>query len=1728
MLFLSLIKRLFIEVLQFLNCASPTLCPQSGQEEDFYFTDEELAVYSEVPHDSQWRDRRVHFDSTYREAQQARRSRKKDRKRRKNGRKKLNPQSGFIQNAVMAKIRGYGFNTDINNSIENTVILLMSLSQCTTVTQFSLTMLMYFKTLYTQSVTETACKYLSTTLGTTMCPQSGIVGDNEYPNWLRDIKELSNTWTLALHADGFNKIGKILSLCVALGLCKATDIIPTVNGLELFSLPLASKNTSVIGLVDAVFEMVIHFAEGGYLCFRTGSIKPLLYGSIEHQTFSDDFHKCMRCSNLHACGNLASEGLDDNGYDKLLEKTVERAERLLLGCTSSFEKAIFNRQIEKLNIWHSDFREVRMTGGLRVAPYAIGLFGDTAVGKSTLCPLIIAYVLKVNGFDASDNCTISLSDSDKYMSQMKSYVNCIIMDDIGNTKSEFVNEPPTARIIELINNNKAYAPMAEAEKKGKVTINPKLVIITKNVKDSGASVYSNAPASIARRDNVTITVKVKERFATNGMLDPAKIKMAYPGQTPEIPDFWEFWVEQAYPVPGPAGAQSNVGWSLVKFRGEELAKIDIFLLFSYLRYATFEHFAAQNKIVANAQNMGERMKICEHCKLPESFQTCPYCNPDFKECSYNELEYADFQAQHGPYVSPLAGKTTSIPHFAHKLEPDVNISVDSSGYYADCEKSGVSSLTPQLGKLDLFALTQKYWKRPLLNECKTTGEFEAYFTTSAQSIGLFPFTFGTFAQTKALGVLDWLIHTKGKKTVGVLKILEKGTTQMLINRCAELEQSPYFSWTTWIPENLYVTKEFRNMIIAAEWPTIRNNVISKYQEAGQELCGYTLLLLICMSRLSTGWWKLLFVIWLYFASGSFVCIAKAVEMEKTKLIEEISLRRDSVAPLAKRFRDRHLAWLLGSSAAMAAIYMAIKSYRRMQSLYQTQGNLAPMNYTDVARRDAEVNPWKPVVLEEPTRPLGNNGVSVTELSNLVLNNLCVMTFELEGKLYFCNAFFPKSNVAIFPRHMWYSNSFTAKFVRKHNCVGASFSAMLDREFSSDIPGTDMSLVWVPSGGDWKNLTRYFPTGKLTKGPAKLVYKSREGDVKRSSCIMTPNHISPQGVPSYDGATYTLEWDSFAGLCMAPVLTDSVTPCIAGFHLCGNGRNGALGTLTANLFDVAFEALKGKKAVFVSASDAPHDTSQFGITFFQQGADIHPKSAVRHLEGDPVIRVYGVVGNQSTPVSVVIESPISKAVTKHCGIPQLWGQPKFRKNFPWQASLQFSSQPALGLPAPDLLAATTSYVSRIQCNEMMWNMMMKCKPLSRIETVSGIDGVRFIDAIKANTSIGFPFSGKKERILCDVESEDHMCPKDVSPIFWQEFDRTLAKYAQGDRSTQIFKACMKDEPTKLDKDKVRIFQAAPLVLQLGVRMYFLPIARVLSLFPLVSECAVGINAESYEWHQLDDHVIKFGKDRIVAGDYSKYDLRMPAQLMGTAFRIMIDFAYAAKYSELEIEYMRGLATEICYAYTVYNGDLLKFFGSNPSGQNLTVYINSIVNSLILRCAFHSIYPKKSFNMNVSAITYGDDFKSGVSKDVPLFNHISMAQYLDRYGMKLTMPDKSSSPVPYLHSDNCDFLKRKTYFHPDLHCKVGILEDSSIFKSLHCVMKSKFVTPREVAAMNVDGALRSWFYHGREKFEEMQEKLQRVAYDCDISHMCEALHVSYEDFVIKWLDIHGKTLPLPEMM
>lgn len=581
--------------------------------------------------------------------------------------------------------------------------------------------------------------------------------------------------------------------------------------------------------------------------------------------------------------------------------------------------------------------------------------------------------------------------------------------------------------------------------------------------------------------------------------------------------------------------------------------------------------------------------------------------------------------------------------------------------------------------------------------------------------------------------------------------------------------------------------------------------------------------------------------------------------------------------------------------------------------------------------------------------------------------------------------------------------------------------------------------------------------------------------------------------------------------------------IVGVHLGGTAGTprGVYGSITQqDLFD-AFAALRKMEGVILSGEAGQFETTVLGVQILKDDP-LHKKSALNYLPEHSQVEYYGSCPGRAVAKDSVKVTPISEHIVDVCGVPNIYHGPKLHPDwYGWQTCLSNLAVPAHPY-SPDLLEIAIKDYKEPLLGVFQSDLWKNTCPLTDHENLCGIPGKKFMDAIKLDTSVGFPLSGPKRDHVIELEpTEEWPNNRVLEEALMDEIRRVRGCYRVGKRGYPISKAVKKIEI--LAKEKCRIFYGNALSLTYLIREYYLPILRVLQMNPLMSECAVGINSHGPEWQEFHEHATKFGMDRLFGGDYGKYDQKLPSQLIFAALRILIDFARECDYSEEDIRIMEAMTGDIVFAYIAFNGDLIGLTeGTHISGNSLTVIINGICGSLNLRCFFYSEYKPLTFEKrlpfreNVSAMTYGDDNIGSVKKGIDKFTIKGCSEFLKTYGQVYTMPDKESKLLDFLPEDEFEFLKRFSVWHPKLGVNVGALLDKSIYKSLHCFLREKNspLTEENACAINIDGALREWFNHGEEKYEKQRVLMKEVANRAGISHMCTGLDSTYNDRVDEW--------------
>jgi hypothetical protein len=1476
--------------------------------------------------------------------------------------RKLKPQSGIDFTNRLASFLPTlpGIDTNrIVSEIENISALFIALSETASLKQFAAILFLYLKTHCSGSILTQVIDYIKSECDVDVLESQDSLPS---PKWINLLKDCKDNWSIVINNPAFKKVSTLLSMVAALGLCDLAKLNFDVNGIRIFSVPAYKNHITAIDFAGAVFDTISYFVEGGYKCFIEKSLTPFIFSDDASREFETDYFHIMELAPFMKSGNLLKKkNMTENDFDFILSKAITSATTLYHAAAGSWEKSLISSRMIQLNKINADFITCRMDGKLREAPFAIYVEGASGVGKSSFAAIIMRVVLLANGFDASDERIMAMNEADKFMSTYRTYINGIFIDDLGNTQAQFVETSPVAKVIEIINNVPAYANMAEADMKGKVSIEPRCVVGTSNVNiNTIARQYSNEPYSISRRFPVHCLISVKKEFQmTDGRLDSAKVHEKYPEGIPAVPDLW------------------NVRISLPHFDPENqnvrfIKEMNIEEAIAYITKMSRKHFSNQADVVNFASNLDEKMNFCKNCHLPGAMCKCKLTDQMF-----------EVQTQ---YISDV------------------------------------------VSELDIYNSRWLSWTNYVPSQCFDSPKWQAFLT--------------------------------------------------FLNRY----------------NLLHDVRPTRNM-----WT-----------------CSMFIGIITMM-------WSLFLALCLIF--GSTFLFARKLYLRKNVLISRLRDANGAMPLVFKRIRDNHVKFIAGTGSLLGVLYLMVKAYRSAKSL-STQGILAPTSMADIDARDKEPDQWAEVYIEPlPVTDIASR-CTHDQLKANVFQNLFFMELTDSKTKRFANAFFPKSNLAIIPAHMWTEEEITAKFYRRGGETnGAYFKSCLSKRFAVKVPNSDLYVAWVSNSCSVKDLSQYFALSEYRKVPFTMIYKSKDGVRQDFKAMAHPGLVRTLAA-DFQGFNYCLDEDTFDGMCMGTLVSDSIHKQIIGFHLGGKGRRGGAGAFTLDMLNAAETTLRGIDGLLLAKSSGTVMTEQYGVSFLES-TEVHSKSPVRFLPKGNNLQVFGSVTGRTIMQSTVVPTKISPFITHVTGVPQKWGEPQFgpQRWKPWQTSLQYSSSPSIGMRGDLLQKAVLDYktplIALIKDNP---EMAQQVRPLTRMQTVCGIDGRRFIDKMKPNTSVGYPLAGPKSShltLLQPTDFPDFECPAELSEQFWATADAMEVEYLAGRRCYPIFKAALKDEPTPLDKDKVRVFQAAPMALQLLVRKYFLPLARVISIVPLISECAVGVNTSGPEWNELSLFVKQHGADRILAGDYSKYDLRMSSQLIAVAFRVFIDMARATgNYTSDDISIMEGIATDIYQPVMAYNGDYVQHTGSNPSGQNLTVYINSIVNSILFRCAYFSIYEKRKdlppFREVCALITYGDDAKSSVKVGYDEFNHIAVADFLAKNDMKFTMPDKTSTPTKFMTDEDADLLKRKNVFNPETGLIFGALAEDSIFKSLHSVLKSKSVSNEEQCMSNIDGALREWFAHGRKVYEMRRLQMQKVAALAEITHGCAELQTTYDDCVDRYCD------------
>jgi hypothetical protein len=859
-------------------------------------------------------------------------------------------------------------------------------------------------------------------------------------------------------------------------------------------------------------------------------------------------------------------------------------------------------------------------------------------------------------------------------------------------------------------------------------------------------------------------------------------------------------------------------------------------------------------------------------------------------------------------------------------------------------------------------------------------------------------------------------------------------------------------------------------------------------------------------------------------SGLNVC--KRVVFQLPTQISEIRTLFVTIGDRVKRRLD--LADVVISAAAtLTSLFALYKTYKYMFPTKLTQQS-SEQSCPVVDDAEARPNVWfkddyRTTDFDVSRKSRSMNGLDTPTLSNIILKN-CACFRIFSGEVT------QNTRATCLGGHLYLLNNHAVPLDTTHieiivspldTGVNRNIRIIFTESMIIRDPLKDIAILNISILPPRKNIIDLFPTDNTFrfKGDGFYISRNKLGYKEITNVYNVQNSMYFQ-----DDVTDPYKWsgnvdeDTPQGSCGSLLVTKGPSGFqILGIHLYGGMLNKIY---SISLSQKYLNDLIANHNKFIVQSSSPMlDT----VEYPREVTDLHMKSPIRFIS-EGTANVYGSFkGFRPNHKSGVQNTFIHDEVKKY-GYEVKYTAPMMHGWTPWRIALLDMVRPVTEIKMDVVDKVKKSFINDILSSldkTQVSNMIV----LDTFTAINGAAGVTFIDRINTSTSAGNPYKKSKKHFLFPTEPLNGLNEAvTFDDTIMNRIDEMETRYKNGERVYPNFCAHLKDEPVTFQKAKIgktRVFTGAPIDWSIVVRKYTLSFTKLLQSNRFVFEAAPGTICQSPEWNEIRKFLVEFGEDRIVAGDYAKFDKRMPASLILAAFDIIIAVSRQAGFDDDDILVLKGIAEDTAFPLVDFNGDLIEFYGSNPSGHPLTVIINSLVNSLYMRYVYYELNPEKeaeSFQDNVHLMTYGDDNIMGVSHKSPWFNHTAIQKVLADIDIQYTMADKEAESVPYIHINDSSFLKRKWRYEENLNMYVCPLDPDSIEKMLLTCVKSKTVSLKHQAIEVMGTALREYFWYGEEMYRAKEVMFKEIVSNTGLqSYVEDSTFPSYESLIEKFQDM-----------
>lgn len=394
-----------------------------------------------------------------------------------------------------------------------------------------------------------------------------------------------------------------------------------------------TKIASSVSVLEYVFKTLDWIVDCVWPALSTGDMS-LLISDKSVEALSASYRVCLDAVQRSLVGQMDSVkemyGLGSDAEILVyLQKCANAHEEYVKRLKPKDSRRVeIQQRLIRLDKIVSDFTASWHDKGLRVKPFTFMIVGGSSVGKSTLAGLVAHVIAKVNGFPEGKEYSCTLNGNDKFQSEFSSKHVHVLFDDVGNARPEVSEGNPSTLIVQFANNIHTSALSAELEKKGKNDIRVKTLGITSNVRDLHAGYWSVNAASIMRRIDLVVEVRLKpDSVGPNGGIHP---RFANDPQ----PDAWDI---DLYTIQVVRSTQDNLAdtWFRKPVFADasnpfstKVRTVSVVELIDYLSEVTPKHFATQDVLVDTSCELHLKEHCVHHPLFTVPCKKCVVCPDD--------------------------------------------------------------------------------------------------------------------------------------------------------------------------------------------------------------------------------------------------------------------------------------------------------------------------------------------------------------------------------------------------------------------------------------------------------------------------------------------------------------------------------------------------------------------------------------------------------------------------------------------------------------------------------------------------------------------------------------------------------------------------------------------------------------------------------------------------------------------------------------------------------------------------------------------------------------------------------------------------------------------------------------------------------------------------------------------------------------------------------------------